>query len=325
MIRLGLGDDAPLMSFSGEELPAKRHSPESIARLAAQLQSMIGERFRVLEPVAIGGMATLFQVQHRLHRGLFIAKVLHLELVERRDVRESFRREAIHLAQLGNHPAMIPILDFQENDSFAFFLTPFIEGEDLDHTLARCGSLSRTEALHMAAQISSLLCHAESHGITHCDLAPGNIRLDTFGRYRVLDFGLSRSRFDTTTEYLSGGTPVYTSPEQAGGGQPDHRSDLYSLALILCEAMSGRALISGDSFEEIRHKHLAAQWAFPAVIQKDPPVAKLLDWMLAANPAKRMQSAFELSGVLAALGFERPEFHGMSKIETENRRVRLSS
>ena len=61
------------------------------------------------------------------------------------------------------------------------------------------------------------------------------------------------------------------------------------------------------------------------MIQKDPPVAKLLEWMLAADPAKRMQSAFELSGVLAALGFERPEFHGMAKIETENRRVRLSS
>ncbi|MBE7179981.1 MAG: protein kinase, partial [Terriglobus roseus] len=157
------------------------------------MQVVVGSRFQVERPLAIGGMATIFQMRHRLHNGLFVAKVLHPELAESPGVLRSFRLEATHAAMLGDHPNAVPVFDFGELDGIFFLLMPYIAGEDLDQMLARRGPLGREEALQMAAQLSSLLCHAESKHVVHCDLTPGNIRRDNFGQYRLLDLGISQA------------------------------------------------------------------------------------------------------------------------------------
>ena len=159
--------------------------------LSARLGSIFGTRFQVLDTVAIGGMATIVRLKHRLHGGLFAAKVLHPELAAKPGVVRSFRQEAAHAALLGLHPNAIPLFDFGEMDGLFYMLMPFVEGEDLDQILLRSEPFTRDEALQLAAQVSSVLSHAERHGITHCDLTPGNIRLDCFGFYRLLDFGIS--------------------------------------------------------------------------------------------------------------------------------------
>ena len=267
----------------------------------------------MLEPLAIGGMATIFKLEQVVHGGFFVAKLLHAELMHRPGVLESFRQEACHAAQIGGHPNAVPVFATGYVRGVPYITMPWIEGEDLDRLLAANGALSRAETLGMAAQISSLLAYAESLGITHCDLAPGNIRLDIFGRYRVLDLGISHSTGLPTAEAnmrrgFIGGTPLYNSPEQIRGEVPDVRSDLYSLGCILCECLSGTPLFTATDLPQLREQHLNGDWHLPAEAEKDSPVRELLRRMLATRREDRMASAFELSGALAGMGFERPEF-----------------
>ncbi len=329
MIGLGLREprSAPAEASAGTS-PVVPSAADQDA-LAAALQPVFGNRLELLAPVALGGMATLFQLRHRLHGGLFVAKVLHSQLAREPAVVESFHREMKHAACLGGHPNAIPIFDAGEHNGLHFLLMPFIEGEDLDTLLAHHGALSRAEALHFAAQISSLLSLAESHGITHCDIAPGNIRLDTFGRYRLMDFGISHAVGEAPSRFLAG-TPLYSSPEQIRGELPDIRTDLYSLGLVLAEVLSGKPLFTANSLDELKDKHLRGAWQLPPEIQADAPVARLLDRLLATDRTQRLASAFELSGALSALGFERPEFRdkwtssNAQSPDSPQRRKRLS-
>lgn len=293
------------------------------ARLADamhQLQRSLGERFEVVRPIAIGGMATLFEVKHRQFGSRLVAKVLHDDLRARPEVVAGFQREARHLALLAEHPNLIPLLDGELHGGLLYLLFPFVEGEDLDRTLQR-GALPEADVLHMAAQMSSVLCHMESHSIVHGDISPGNIRLDVFGRSRLLDFGVSR-KADEPEQALRAGTPLYTSPEQIEGALPDRRSDLYALGLVIVEALTGTPLMQGGTLEAIYSNHLAGARELPKTLTEHPVLNRLLPRLLARQPYERFASAYELSGALAALGYERPEFHSST---FGKRRRRLES
>ncbi len=321
------------------------------AAVASRLQLVFGNRFQVIGPIAVGGMATIFQLRHRLHHGLFVAKVLHPELADRPGVIQSFRREAAHAAQLGNHPSAIPVFDFGELDGLFFLMMPFIKGEDLDVLLQRKHEsglpMSREEVLHMAAQIASLLSFAESEGVVHGDVTPGNLRLDTFGRYRLLDFGLSEATArpsgesanspETATSsreeggqpasssvrppgeprFFTAGTPLYASPEQIRGETMDIRTDLYALGCVMAECLAGSPIFLAESLQDIRCRHLAGDWEMPANLPEADPLAALLRRLLATRREDRLESAFELSGILHAMGFDRPEFRPATQPQPE--------
>ena len=287
--------------------PHQSATRTDLLELATHLQAVLGSRFLVVKPIAIGGMATIFLLRHRLHGGLFVAKVLHPELVGKPGVVAGFRTEAAHAAQLGNHPNAVPVFDFGEADGLFYLLMPYIEGADLDHVLQKAGPLSREETLQIAAQISSLLCHAESLDIVHGDLTPGNIRLDIYGQYRLLDLGISQARGPQDRPYTSG-TPLYSSPEQAAGQPLDVRSDLYSLGAVLVECLSKGPAFHGETLEAIRARHRDGTWEMPAALRADDPLRRLLAMLLSVEPAGRPESAYEVSGILHAMGWARPEF-----------------
>ena len=306
----------PAAESSGPEInpPTEESSSEEAPRpdlpaLTEALNRVLAERFEVLQPISIGGMATLFQLRHRFHGGLFAIKVLHAFLAPLPGVLATFHREAVHAARLAGHPSMVPIFDLIEIDGIPAMLMPYIEGEDLDRLLHRHGKFGRDEALMLVAQLASLLMYAETLGIVHCDLAPGNIRLDPFGQYRLLDFGLSRSSETEQEDQIPfAGTPAYNSPEQLRGEVPDIRTDLYSLGLIFAEALTGSPLIQAPTLEELAARHIAGDWTLPPEVEADAPVAKLIRKLVAVDRTERMSSAFELSGAIAALGFELPSF-----------------
>lgn len=279
-----------------------------ISNISIRLENILGSRFEIIAPIAIGGMATIFQLRHRLHQGLFVAKVLHPDIAERPEMVSSFRAEAVHAARLGGHPNAVPVFDFGELDGLFFMTMPFVEGEDLDKLLERTGPLSQEDTLTFAAQISSLLSFAEREGIAHCDLTPANIRLDIFGVYRLLDFGISHSEVFSRDRSFRGGTPLYTSPEQLRGSKPDHRSDLYALGAILAEMLTGEPVFDAKDLAAIDRRHLEGDWQLPATLTSGIGLGRLLEKLLAINPDDRFQSAFELSGVLDGLGYSRSEF-----------------
>ncbi len=326
---------APEAAMSAAEPSSEAASAPDVRRpdlpaIAASLERVLGRSFEVLQPISIGGMATLYQLRHRVHGGLFAVKVLHAFLADSPGVVAAFRREAIHAARLAGHPNMVPIFDLIELDGVPAMLMPYIEGEDLDRLLHRHGKFGRDEALMLAAQLASLLMYAETLGIVHGDLAPGNIRLDPFGQYRLLDFGLSRSSETEQEDQLPlAGTPSYNSPEQLRGEVPDIRTDLYSLGLILAEVLTGSPLIQASTLDELAACHLAGNWTLPPAVEADPPLARLIRNLVVADRAGRMSSAFELSGAIAAMGFELPSFdrslsagsHGLHPPRPRRRRL----
>ena len=296
--------------------------------LQQPLQAALGPRYEVLHRLAIGGMATLFVVRHCVHLGLFVAKVLQPALAVKPQVVAAFHREARHVARLGSHPNLIPVFDLVEAADLHVLLMPYIEGEDLDQLLARRGKLVRDEALTLLSQVTSLLIHAEEQGIVHGDLSPGNIRLDTFGLYRVMDFGLSRALDDGDEPSLpQAGTPAYNSPEQIRNERIDNRSDLYSLGVIFAEALHGFPPFEAETLEELAQKHLRGEWKVSGEIGADAGVKAILDRLLAPLPAERFGDASQLAAAITGLGFELgclvPSPPGAALVPPRPRRRRL--
>ncbi len=276
--------------------------------IAERLGVGMGTRWDVGRALAIGGMSTVFHLRHRLHGGQFVAKVLHPWMAESTELRRGFRDEAIHLALLAGHPNLPTILDFDEFDGLLYMVMSYVEGEDLDQLLARVGRLGRTEALMMCAQLASALSYAEARGVSHGDVSPGNIRLDTAGLYRLMDFGVSWRHADRSRREWRGATPAYASPEQLLGQEVDLRSDLWSLGAVLFEVLAGRPLFVATTLEDLRRQREAAiVWKLPEELRADRPLAALLESLLATDSAERIASPMLLLGALAAIGCQLPE------------------
>lgn len=323
------------LHLSDRAAPAPHVAELSADGLGRCLQRAVGSRFEVLRPIAIGGMAVLFQLRHSVTGGLFVAKVMRPELRGEAALRTAFAREARIGAQLAGHPHAVAILDSdgaeldgaeldgteldgadfagkrtaREDRQTPFLLMPYIEGEDLDHVLAARGRLGRDEALMLLAQVGSLLMYAETLGLVHADIALGNIRLDRFGQYRLLDYGLARGPGDALDGlHAAAGTPAYNSPEQLRGERLDIRSDLYSLGLVFFHALTGHGAFATEELDGLARAHLHGAWELPEEFAGDPPIAALLRSLLAVDREHRMRSAFELCGAMDALGYELPSF-----------------
>lgn len=291
------------------QAPAPSVSPSDLADLQQALGASLGMRFEVMAPVAIGGMAVIFPLRHRRTEGMFAAKVMRRELAGEPALREAFAREARIGAQLAGHPNAVPVLDVQDAGDLPYLLMPFIDGTDLDHVLRERGRLERDEAMMMLAQLASLLMYAETLGLVHADVALGNIRLDRFGQYRLLDYGLARSNGEEMDRlHALAGTPASNSPEQLRGERLDIRSDLYSLGLVLFHALAGRPAFPTDDLDELARRHLGGAWTMPPELEADRAAAALLRSMLSVDREHRMASAFELAGAMTALGYEQPSF-----------------
>lgn len=284
-------------------------APVATTELKNLLDEALGEKYEVLRPIAVGGMAVLFQLRHLRTQGLFVAKIMRRELAQEPALREAFAREARVGARVAGHPNAVPVLELADAGDLPFLVMPYIDGTDLDHVLVQRGHLSRDEAIMMLAQMASLLMYAEALGLVHGDVGLGNIRLDRFGQYRLLDYGLARGVGESVDSIRAlAGTPAYNSPEQLQGRALDIRSDLYSLGLVLFHALTGGAAFKTTDFQELADSHLQGSWTLPAEWEADRPVAALLRSMLAVDRERRMSSAFELAGAMSALGYELPSF-----------------
>ena len=295
--------------------------PDLVA-IAEQLRIGLGNRYEIQEPLAIGGMSTVLQLRHRLHGGLFVAKVLHTWLADQPEIRSRFREEAMHGVALAGQSHVVPVIDLGEVDGLFYLLMPYVDGEDLDRVLQRVHRLERPEILTLAAHMTSALLASEQHGIVHCDISPGNIRLDRYGIYRLMDFGLARRAGDTDPSFKgTARTPLYASPEQWRGEAPDTRSDLYSLGVVLLEAATGASPFLAESDVAIERKHLAGKWAMPPALKGDDGLAILFTKLLATDKENRMQSAAELAAALAGLGHPLAELRAKPLLEAPVRKA----
>ncbi|HTD97423.1 MAG TPA: serine/threonine-protein kinase [Edaphobacter sp.] len=292
--------------------------------IAARLAIIFAGRYLILRLIGIGGMASVYLVRHRIHHGLFAVKVLHPAHAEQPELLARFRREGLLCARLAGHPNIAPVLDVGEREGLHYLIMPYIRGEDLDHLLARVGPLSFDDAILAVIQVNEALLYAWRKRVLHCDLTPGNIRLNEFGLFMLVDFGLASTGLSRREPVLLSaptphpGTPLYMSPEQILGYPIDIRSDLYALGAILYELLTGEAAFAGSTLEEIERKHLEPTLSLShPKLQAHPGVEPLLKSLLARSPDERFADPIALQQALRHLTAYPTRPYVCPKIEPE--------
>ena len=244
---------------SGEFLarPAMHIAAELLAQNQPPTASQI-RQYQILSLLGAGGMGQVYLAKDtRLGRQVAL-KLLPVPLTRDSELVRRFKKEAQAIVSL-NHPNILTIHDFGETNGTHYIVTEYVEGQTLRQRLEQ-GEIFLEEFLHVAMQIVSALEAAHHAGIVHRDIKPENIMLRPDGFVKVLDFGLARitksalansENSSITSPGRIIGTSNYMSPEQARGQQIDHRTDLYSLGVMLYEMCAGQLPFSGTNSVEI--------------------------------------------------------------------------
>ena len=283
--------------------PAAFKGPMPIGDLT--IGSEFAGRYLIERRLGQGGMGTVYYARDRKHGRAVAIKVLRPELATAIGP-DRFLREISIAARLA-HSHILPLHDSGETDGLLWYVMPYVDGESLRQRLDRERQLPVDDALRLTCQVASALDYAHRHNIVHRDIKPENILLQD-GDAVVADFGIARAIGGVGEEHLTGtglvlGTPAYMSPEQAGGDAVlDGRSDLYSLACVLYELLTGEPPFTGPTAAAIAARRSSG--AVPRIHVVRPTVApaveRALDKALARVPADRFRTIGEFREALAS-------------------------
>src|SRR5258706_7140022 len=254
-------------------------------------------QYEILAPLGAGGMGEVYRARDtRLNRDVAV-KVLPASLAADPDRLRRFELEARTTGML-NHPNILAVYDIGTHDGAPYLVTELLEGQTLRQQLP----VPQRKALEYARQICQGLAAAHAKGVTHRDLKPENLFITTDGRVKILDFGLAKVASNDALTLTAGaatlpGTPMgtasYMSPEQVRGLPADHRSDIFSLGIILYEMLSERHPFLRETAAE----------TMTAILKDDPPpmplaLGQTIQHCLEKNPEERFQSARDLAFAL---------------------------
>ncbi len=216
---------------------------------------MIGQtvsHYQITDRLGQGGMGVVYKAQDtKLDRSVAL-KFLSTSALPTDDDKARFHREAKAAAKL-NHPHIATVYEIDEtDDGQAFIAMEYVEGETLAEKIKH-GPLKLQEAITIATQVAEGLQAAHERGVVHRDIKSSNVMLTAKGQVKIMDFGLAKTEAATmlTKEGTALGTVAYMSPEQARGEAVDHRTDLWSLGVVLYEMTSGRLPFAGDYEQSI--------------------------------------------------------------------------
>ena len=245
-------------------------------------------RYRILSEVGHGGMATVYQAQQQNIDRVVAIKVLPPQLMIDPGFLERFEREVSVVAAL-EHPHIVPIYDYGQADGLLYIAMRFLTHGTMREMIR--GRTSEPESLErLIQQIGSALDHAHEYGIVHRDMKPGNILLDRAGNAYLSDFGIARMRDSELTGSGIIGTPGYMSPEQAHGITLDGRSDIYSLGVMLFEALAGRVPFSGNTPISILMKHVSEP--MPSIRVLRPEISEFVEQVIFRATHKNPEERF---------------------------------
>src|SRR4051812_453725 len=262
---------------------------------------LIAGRYRMQKRLGAGGMATVFLAQdERLERAVAI-KRLHADSAD--DVGRRFQREAKVGASL-NHPNIVSVYDTVTDDEGVLIVMEYVPGHTLRDEIAR-GPIDPVRAIEILCAVASALDHAHQHGVVHRDVKPANVLIDDrAGQVKLADLGIAtaaeHSRITHSGAVL--GTAAYMAPERLDGGGGDKGVDIYALAAVAFEMLSGRKAVEGSSPLEIARRVATAPPPDLRHFVPDAPegAAEALKRGLAKRPEERQGSAGELVRELAA-------------------------
>lgn len=281
------------------------------------------EHYRVLDKIGEGGMGAVYRaLDLTLHREVAL-KFLPAELASDPSAQQRLLKEARAASRL-NHPNIATVYEVGEANGTPFIAMEFVQGESLKQILQR-GALTLAQWQDAARQMAEGLAEAHQAGVLHRDIKPGNIMLDAKGRAKILDFGLAllaeKERAPgeaaetfitrTATQWSTGGTVPYMSPEQLLGEPTDQRADIFSFGVLLYECFTGRLPFRGSNSIDILHAilHQPAPSLRDVIPDVSPELERLVGRCLEKSSEKRFQSMQQVLDAMpkAALPHAKPE------------------
>ncbi|HEX2672688.1 MAG TPA: serine/threonine-protein kinase [Polyangiaceae bacterium] len=282
-------------------------------------REILGGEYLILEKIGTGGMGSVYKASQPAMKRMVAIKILHPKLANRKDLTSRFRREARAMSQL-THPNTVKVFVYGEleDDGSLYIVMEMLEGKNLNQAVRKDGPIPLDRAIPILIQVCGALQEAHELGIVHRDLKPENIFLSKQGGIadfpKVLDFGLAKvterqmqpGSIILTQEGMVFGTPEFMSPEQAQGKTLDARSDIYSLAVILYEVLTGKLPFSAKSPMEYIQKHVTEPIIPLSERVPERRFPKELDEVLARamskKPEQRYQTAAEFAEALRPFG-----------------------
>lgn len=255
----------------------------------------IADRYEVLGKIGAGGMSDVYKAKDQV-LGRFVAiKVLKQEFSEDTTFVSKFHAEASSAAGL-EHPNIVNVYDVGSEDGMYYIVMECIEGVTLKTYIEKKGQLNYKEAISIAIQVGRGIEAAHMKQIIHRDIKPQNIMISTDGKVKVTDFGIARAASSNTIHSDVMGSVHYSSPEQARNGFVDHKSDIYSLGIVMYEMVTGRVPFDGDTAVAVAIQHLQEDMIPPSKYAPDLPsnLEKIILKCTQKSPDRRYQSMADL-------------------------------
>lgn len=260
---------------------------------------LLDNRYEIQSLIGVGGMAFVYKAFcHRLNR--FVAvKILRDEFAQDEEFRRRFLAESHAIAML-SHPNIVAVYDVSHSDDVEYIVMELVEGITLKQYMAKKETVAWKENVHFSKQIAKALSHAHERGIIHRDIKPQNIMLLKDGTIKVADFGIAalEDQGEDSTEAI--GSIHYIAPEQAYGEDPDARSDIYSLGIVMYEMLAGKKPYTGKSIAEIAVKHMSIEPTPIHELRDDVPerLEEIIRKAMSVEVEDRYQTADELYSAL---------------------------
>lgn len=249
-------------------------------------------RYKIESELGRGAMGVVYKALDPLLDRTVALKIIVLgdDALERAEYHSRFFQEAKAAARL-NHPSLITIYDFGEEGSLAYMAMELLQGTGLSERMAK-GGIPIREAISIAEQVAEGLAYAHDNEVIHRDIKPGNIILLPRRRVKVMDFGIARMESSELKTQLGTrlGTPKYMSPEQSTGSAVDHRTDIFSLGIVLYEMLTGAKLFTGENLNQVLNNVATFEPPLPSRIR--PEISHTLDLVVKRAIAKKKEDRY---------------------------------
>ena len=271
--------------------------------------ALLGGRYRLEELIGRGGMASVWRATDTVLERTVAIKRLHARLHDDPELAERFRREGHAVARL-SHPNLVRLLDQGQEGDEPFLVFELVEGRDLKTMIRREGRLPVGEATSICGQVARALAAAHAAGVVHRDIKSHNVLVTPEGEAKLTDFGIARiveaEGVNLTKTGIVMGSSDYLAPEQAEGREVDARGDVYSLGVVLFEALTGKLPFTGENPVAVATKHVYEAPPDPRKLVPSIPseIAAVCLRALAKQPQDRYVDAAAFASALEGHGGE---------------------